>query len=225
MKTEAFKKWLLTEYVQEKGTLKGKPLTKETQASRVANCSTVEQSEGDLDEHFQRDKMEGLIERLAYSATHVRKGILPTHKIQIEGNQLTGTQTYRNAIRLYFRFLNETLGEEIIDTELTALEGEERMALVRHRKREQSLRDAKVLEARKSGSGKLKCEVPKCGFDFEVVYGELGRDYAQVHHLKPLADRTNPSQTKLDDLAVVCANCHVMIHRGGKCRSLDGLIS
>ena len=169
--------------------------------------------------------MEGLIERLAYSATHVRKGILPTHKIQIEGNQLTGTQTYRNAIRLYFRFLNETLGEEIIDTELTALEGEERMALVRHRKREQSLRDAKVLEARKSGSGKLKCEVPKCGFDFEVVYGELGRDYAQVHHLKPLADRTNPSQTKLDDLAVVCANCHVMIHRGGKCRSLDGLIS
>ena len=66
--------------------------------------------------------------------------------------------------------------------------------------------------------------VSKCGFDFEAVYGELGRDYAQVHHLKPLADRTKPSQTKLDDLAVVCANCHAMIHRGGKCRPLDKLI-
>lgn len=111
------------------------------------------------------------------------------------------------------------------DTELAAMEGAERMALVRHRKREQSLRDAKVAEARKLGNGRLNCEVPRCGFDFEAVYGELGRDYAQVHHLKPLGDRTTPSQTKLSDLAVVCANCHAMIHRGGKCRPLDGLIS
>jgi predicted HNH restriction endonuclease len=113
---------------------------------------------------------------------------------------------------------------EIMDTELSAMEGAEKLALVRHRKREQSLRDAKVAEARKFGNGKLKCEVLKCSFDFEAVYGELGRDYAQVHHLKPLADRTKPSQTKLDDLAIVCANCHAMIHRGGKCRPLDKLI-
>jgi len=111
-----------------------------------------------------------------------------------------------------------------IDAELSAMEGAEKLALVRHRKREQSLRDAKVAEARKLGSGKLKCDVAKCCFDFEAVYGELGRDYAQVHHLKPLADRTKPSQTKLADLAIVCANCHAMIHRGGKCRSLDKLI-
>jgi len=110
------------------------------------------------------------------------------------------------------------------DTELVAMEGSERIALVRHRKREQSLREAKIVEARKFGNGRLKCEVPGCGFDFEAVYGGLGRDYAQVHHLKPLGDRTTPSQTKLADLAVVCANCHAMIHRGGKCRSLDELI-
>lgn len=110
------------------------------------------------------------------------------------------------------------------DPELAAVEGAERLRLVRHRKREQSLRDAKVAEAKKFGNGKLKCEVPRCGFEFEAIYGELGRDYAQVHHLKPLADRTKPSLTKLDDLAVVCANCHAMIHRGGKCRPLDKLI-
>ena len=110
------------------------------------------------------------------------------------------------------------------DTELSEMEGAEKLALVRHRKREQSLRDAKVAEARKSGNSKLKCEVPKCGFEFEAVYGELGRDYAQVHHLKPLSDRTKPSQTRLDDLVIVCANCHAMIHRGGKCRPLDILI-
>ena len=112
----------------------------------------------------------------------------------------------------------------VSDVELAAMEGAERISLVRHRKREQPLREAKVAQVKKTGNGKLKCEVPKCGFDFEVVYGRLGRDYAQVHHLKPLADRTNPSQTKLDDLVVVCANCHAMIHRGGKCRSLSELI-
>jgi predicted HNH restriction endonuclease len=117
-----------------------------------------------------------------------------------------------------------SLATEKIDKELAAMEGAERIALVRHRRREQSLRDAKIAATKKLGNGRLKCEVPRCGFDFEVVYGELGRDYAQVHHLKPLGDRTKPSQTKLDDLAIVCANCHAMIHRGGKCRSLDKLI-
>lgn len=110
------------------------------------------------------------------------------------------------------------------DIELVAMEGAERIALVRHRKREQSLREAKIGEARKFGNGRLKCEVPGCSFDFEAVYGELGRDYVHVHHLKPLGDRTTPSQTRLTDLAVVCANCHAMIHRGGKCCSLDDLI-
>lgn len=111
------------------------------------------------------------------------------------------------------------------DAELVAMEGFERIALIRHRKREQSLRDAKIAEAKRLAGGKLLCEVPKCGFNFEAVYGELGLDYAHVHHLNPLGDRTKPSQTKLSDLAVVCANCHAMIHRGGKCRPLNKLIA
>lgn len=127
--------------------------------------------------------------------------------------------------QLWARHVGTTaLASVTTDTELAAMEGAERLALVRHRRREQSLRDAKVAEARKLTDGRLKCEVPGCGFDFEVVYGELGRDYAHVHHLKPLGDRTTPSETKLTDLAVVCANCHAMIHRGGKCRALADLI-
>jgi 5-methylcytosine-specific restriction enzyme A len=117
-----------------------------------------------------------------------------------------------------------SLATVTIDTELVAMEGFERIALVRHRKREQLLRDAKILEAKRLRGGKLQCEVLKCGFNFEAIYGELGLDYAHVHHLNPLSDRTKPSETKLSDLAVVCANCHAMIHRGGKCRPLNELI-
>lgn len=122
-------------------------------------------------------------------------------------------------------FFKMKLVEIIIpDVELAAVEGEQRMALVRHRRREQFLRDAKIQEAKRRGNGRLRCEVPGCGFDFEAVYGELGQGYAHVHHLKPIGDRAAPSRTKLSDLTVVCANCHAMIHRGGRCRALGNLI-
>lgn len=105
-----------------------------------------------------------------------------------------------------------------------ALEGKISVRMVIHRQREQKLRVAKLKAARHAGNGKLCCEVPRCGFDFEDVYGKTGFDYAQVHHLKPLSDRSAPSLTELSDLAIVCANCHAMIHRGGACRPLDSLI-
>ncbi len=117
-----------------------------------------------------------------------------------------------------------SLGSVFVDEGITAFEGEEKMCFIRHRKREQKLRDAKLNQVREEFRGRLICEVPRCGFDFEATYHQTGHDYAQVHHLKPLSDRTRPSETRLSDLAIVCANCHVMIHRGGKCRSLDGLI-
>lgn len=53
-----------------------------------------------------------------------------------------------------------------------------------------------------------------CGFDFEKAYGELGKDYIEVHHIVPLASRNEEIQVNpATDLIVVCANCHRMIHR------------
>jgi hypothetical protein len=108
-----------------------------------------------------------------------------------------------------------------VDEELSALEGKLRYRLVRHRSRERALRKAKIKAAIAGGS--LRCEVRGCGFDFAERYGEAGVGYAQVHHLKPLS-HTGETQTSLDDLAIVCANCHAIIHRGGKSRELDSLI-
>ena len=104
------------------------------------------------------------------------------------------------------------------DEEPGAYQGELRVALSRHRARERWLRDEKIAQVKGVNGGRLPCQT--CGFDFFEVYGEIGRDYAQVHHLKPLSDRTKPSLTRLSDLAVLCANCHVMDHRGGEVRSL-----
>lgn len=63
-----------------------------------------------------------------------------------------------------------------------------------------------------------------CEFDFEAVYGSLGRDFIHVHHIIPLSElgegyRVNP----VTDLLPVCPNCHAMLHRGKETLSPDAL--
>lgn len=56
------------------------------------------------------------------------------------------------------------------------------------------------------------CEI--CGFSFEKMYGEIGKNYIHVHHLKPLSEiKEEYVMNPKEDLIPVCANCHAMIHR------------
>lgn len=56
------------------------------------------------------------------------------------------------------------------------------------------------------------CQV--CGFNYEKVYGSIGRDYIHVHHLVPIHKvRENYIVNPHKDLVPVCANCHAMLHR------------
>lgn len=104
-------------------------------------------------------------------------------------------------------------------------EGEQRHRYILHRRRERKARTEKLDDARERNGGRIVCEVPSCGFDFFRVYGPLGEGYAHVHHLVPLKDAPPEGRAvKLTDLAVVCANCHAMIHLGGECRKLEDLI-
>lgn len=53
-----------------------------------------------------------------------------------------------------------------------------------------------------------------CGFNFEAVYGERGKDFIEVHHIKPLsAIKEEIIIDPKEDLVPVCSNCHRMIHR------------
>ncbi len=115
--------------------------------------------------------------------------------------------------------------DELLSEELIGLEGNARRQMVLHRRREARLRKQKVADALRRNRGRLICEVPGCGFDFLQTYGVVGKGYTQVHHLRPLSDYSGPEKTRLADLAIVCANCHAMIHRGGKCRPMVGLMS
>ncbi len=63
-----------------------------------------------------------------------------------------------------------------------------------------------------------------CGFNFEKTYGALGHGFIEVHHLVPLAHTGQTATDPQTDLAVLCANCHRMVHRKqGLCLTLDEL--
>lgn len=58
----------------------------------------------------------------------------------------------------------------------------------------------------------IKCKV--CNFDFEEVYGELGKGYIQVHHIIPISQINKAYKVDPEtDLIPICPNCHAMIHR------------
>jgi len=53
-----------------------------------------------------------------------------------------------------------------------------------------------------------------CQFDFEKVYGEIGKNFIHVHHIRPLHTiDDNYKVNPIKDLIPVCPNCHAMLHR------------
>lgn len=90
------------------------------------------------------------------------------------------------------------------------LEGRSRAIVSRVRERSPRLRAAAL-----KIHGYL-CQV--CGFDFEETYGAWGRRFIEVHHVQPLgaAPVQGVEVDPATDLAVVCSNCHRMIHRKAK---------
>ena len=40
-----------------------------------------------------------------------------------------------------------------------------------------------------------------------------GENFIEGHHKNPLCERNGQENTKIDDIALVCSNCHRMLHR------------
>lgn len=86
-------------------------------------------------------------------------------------------------------------------------------------------RDRKIVKRKKDSfrkkHGALFCEV--CNFDFSSKYGERGANFIECHHTKPVSELMPGEKTKLADLALLCANCHRMIHAARPWWSIEEL--
>lgn len=60
----------------------------------------------------------------------------------------------------------------------------------------------------------MGCSCSVCGFNFEEIYGSVGKGFIEVHHLIPLSEiKENYIVDPKRDLIPVCSNCHSMLHR------------
>lgn len=110
----------------------------------------------------------------------------------------------------YVRFRDISESSEAITESISVVEGRELLRLHRTRERNRTM----ILKKKKSilsETGKLACEV--CEFDFNSFYGMLGSGFAECHHVFPLWQTIEFRETRLTDLAIVCSNCHRMLHR------------
>lgn len=105
---------------------------------------------------------------------------------------------------------NDLKNASNIYREFVALEGGKK--LVSHYIRE---RNGKIINKKKSDFkkkfGKIFCQI--CNFSFNEKYGSFADDYIECHHLNPISESIGISETRLEDLILLCANCHRMLHK------------
>ena len=88
------------------------------------------------------------------------------------------------------------------------------------------LTESKILRRQRNRAARQKCLEDSrytcyvCGFNFEKVYGELGKNFLEVHHTKPMATYDDEHPIPQSELCALCSNCHSMVHR--KREVLDG---
>ena len=79
-----------------------------------------------------------------------------------------------------------------------------------HRGRERNQRLIREKKQQAWRNGALACEV--CGLRPEDLYPQNGERALECHHIIPLSSLSGIRRTRLDDLALVCASCHRVLH-------------
>jgi 5-methylcytosine-specific restriction protein A len=129
------------------------------------------------------------------------------------------------AIRANVDTLSPTEIEDVPDDSDEMTEAEEGAILtVVHKRRERS---AKLRKAKKkqvlAKTGRLACAA--CDLDFGERYGERGDGFIECHHTIPVSSLRPGERTKIEDLVLLCPNCHRMVHVRRPWLTLDRLIA
>ncbi len=91
-----------------------------------------------------------------------------------------------------------------------------RLHVYRERDRGLMLRAKKHYKSKSGGT--LLCEV--CDLNPVKFYGETGERCIEAHHKVPIAQLQPDSVTRIQDMAMVCASCHRVIHSRNPCLTI-----
>lgn len=212
-------------YFKEPGAIGSKSHPAVHELSAVLNNLPIHPAL-DRNEHFRNPNGVGmkLANFLRFDSSYTGKGLNRGNKYEEQiwnefAHDLPRLRKVSDAIR---RAVASGEIDSLAEEEEIADAAEGRVLTKLHRYRERSQKLVKLKKATVlTQTGALECEV--CRFDFSAVYGERGDGFAECHHMLPLEQLTPGSKTKLGDLAIVCSNCHRMIHAKRPWLNLDEL--
>jgi endonuclease len=113
MKVEAFKAWLGQRYP--------KPAVA---ASYYSYAKKIEESYGDLDAHYEQDRLESVVTDLRYSSQDGKFGKPDPSKLGITGNPYNQLSNFRTGVRTYCLFRDEGGETEALTDAAIELAGE-----------------------------------------------------------------------------------------------------
>lgn len=110
-----------------------------------------------------------------------------------------------------------------LEEELVGVEGRllVRMHVYRERDRTFAARAKKYFRDR--NNGKLVCEA--CGLDPISLYGLDGERCIEAHHKIPIEELQPDSITRVNEMAMVCASCHRIIHSKKPCLLVNEVLA
>lgn len=139
------------------------------------------------------------------------KGLGNTSKMDREvweelGRDPLRTKKLADLIKASVGILGQLIGDD--DVEMTFSEGT--IITKTHEVRERNPKLRKTLLQYRKKNGKVKCEM--CGRGPYSIHEDLSDAIFEIHHIVPLSNALRIN-TRLSDLALLCANCHRFLHR------------
>ena len=101
--------------------------------------------------------------------------------------------------------------DELTPSKVTDSEGKYRYVLHKRRERSSALRKAKIKHFLTANEF-IHCELCRVNLN-EKYPRSLSEGYIEVHHIKPISTLAEHTPTHIDDLILLCPNCHRMVHR------------
>ena len=137
---------------------------------------------------------------------------------EYDSNNLPSNEVLVSELKKVISFYENYMTEANVltaDTDFSEFIGkveEGKRLLKQHYARERKSRIVEEAKRRRLQKDReLHCEI--CGFSFYDKYGERGKDFIEAHHTKPVSEMKPGDKTGIEDIALICSNCHRMIHR------------
>lgn len=132
---------------------------------------------------------------------------------QAEHFGMTNASSATNLIKF------ESLPETDLEEEITGKEGRMLTRVHAYKERDRKFAAMAKKHYKTKNGGKLWCVA--CDLQPEALYDDRGERCIEAHHKIPIEELQPDSITRIDDMAMVCANCHRVIHSRKPCLTIE----